>query len=568
GSPSICQVKCGDGVIMRSETCDDGNDVSGDGCSASCSFEEGYVCTNEPSTCQPLCGREKYSEEECSDEVNQTALLRGELVVPPVSSDRTVQILFRLNADRSLSYGSIRGTASGDALSIQSGDEGTNGPKLLDLSVTGGKTPELSSADRDLLRAGRLYVLLRSSAFPDGELRSQLQIPRPAPGTEPEPLVITSPLSSSQSSLPAEASAQVGLSSISSLSSFSSPSSSSSPFPFSICGNGIVETDEACDDGNRSMTDACLNDCRKASCGDGFLWDMEEECEPPNAMTDNQGMRSQPRLCGSLCLWAGKVVRSSSSSSRRGPQQITLPPIVREQSPISSAPSAKPTAVKASSSSVSGPASAPTQAATPSVVGRPSALSSTSPIPAAPSQVVSERSSSSSSPSFSSSSSPSSLPGQVATIPSLSIIQPQEDVQRVSPGPFLVSMISPSVLRLSFAHSLAGFAVTDREGYTVRDPNSIPVTAVTVLSDQKVELALARPINPPYVFTVLVQLKDTRGKIVSMSSRFEPSLLASILPHVLESNGVRHASELIPVLVLSIMAVGIVVVRRRNRLHS
>ena len=38
------------------------------------------------------------------------------------------------------------------------------------------------------------------------------------------------------------------------------------------CGNGVVDPGEICDDGNRSNADACLNNCRPARCGDGFLW--------------------------------------------------------------------------------------------------------------------------------------------------------------------------------------------------------------------------------------------------------------------------------------------------------
>ena len=36
---------CGDGVVDAQETCDDGNSVSGDGCSALCRAEAGYDCT-------------------------------------------------------------------------------------------------------------------------------------------------------------------------------------------------------------------------------------------------------------------------------------------------------------------------------------------------------------------------------------------------------------------------------------------------------------------------------------------------------------------------------------------
>lgn len=39
-----CHPKCGDGVRVPSEGCDDGNTKDGDGCSSSCIVETGYVC--------------------------------------------------------------------------------------------------------------------------------------------------------------------------------------------------------------------------------------------------------------------------------------------------------------------------------------------------------------------------------------------------------------------------------------------------------------------------------------------------------------------------------------------
>ena len=42
---------CGDGFIGYGEECDDGNTVSGDGCSATCIVEAGYVCIGQPSVC-------------------------------------------------------------------------------------------------------------------------------------------------------------------------------------------------------------------------------------------------------------------------------------------------------------------------------------------------------------------------------------------------------------------------------------------------------------------------------------------------------------------------------------
>ncbi|MEJ7733269.1 MAG: hypothetical protein WKG00_29255, partial [Polyangiaceae bacterium] len=45
---------CGDGIIGVGEACDDGDAVGGDGCSAICKVEPGFICTGAPSTCGPV----------------------------------------------------------------------------------------------------------------------------------------------------------------------------------------------------------------------------------------------------------------------------------------------------------------------------------------------------------------------------------------------------------------------------------------------------------------------------------------------------------------------------------
>ncbi|GAB4207485.1 MAG: hypothetical protein OHK0013_25150 [Sandaracinaceae bacterium] len=42
---------CGDGRVQGGEECDDGDATSGDGCSAGCVVEPGFVCSGEPSVC-------------------------------------------------------------------------------------------------------------------------------------------------------------------------------------------------------------------------------------------------------------------------------------------------------------------------------------------------------------------------------------------------------------------------------------------------------------------------------------------------------------------------------------
>ena len=55
----------------------------------------------------------------------------------------------------------------------------------------------------------------------------------------------------------------------------------------SVCGNGKVGPEEACDDGNTFDTDACVAGCVFARCGDGFVALGVEGCDDGNTVTDD-----------------------------------------------------------------------------------------------------------------------------------------------------------------------------------------------------------------------------------------------------------------------------------------
>jgi fibro-slime domain-containing protein len=98
-------IKCGDGLVAGAEQCDDGNAVAGDGCSALCQLEgksaaeaEGWACSTAkgagtctgPTTCKAtVCGNKvKEGTEQCDDGNTLTGdgcspLCRLEPVCPP-----------------------------------------------------------------------------------------------------------------------------------------------------------------------------------------------------------------------------------------------------------------------------------------------------------------------------------------------------------------------------------------------------------------------------------------------------------------------------------------------------
>ena len=75
----------------------------------------------------------------------------------------------------------------------------------------------------------------------------------------------------------------------------------------SLCGNGHLDGDEECDDGNEVAEDGCLPTCRLATCGDGVKRAFAEECD--------DGNRAEGDGCSSGCLLCASNPGSFSSPS-------------------------------------------------------------------------------------------------------------------------------------------------------------------------------------------------------------------------------------------------------------
>ncbi|MBU2213524.1 DUF4215 domain-containing protein [Patescibacteria group bacterium] len=80
-----------------------------------------------------------------------------------------------------------------------------------------------------------------------------------------------------------------------------------------VCGDGLIMGVEECDDGNQLNTDACLNTCNGAICGDGFVQENVEGCDDGNTF-DGDGCSSQCKielvecaLCSTVTCGGGKI---------------------------------------------------------------------------------------------------------------------------------------------------------------------------------------------------------------------------------------------------------------------
>jgi cysteine-rich repeat protein len=71
------------------------------------------------------------------------------------------------------------------------------------------------------------------------------------------------------------------------------------------CGDGVVQGKEQCDDGNTNDTDGCLTSCVRASCGDGFVQAGVEVCDDGNARNTDECVACRPARCGDGFVRAG-----------------------------------------------------------------------------------------------------------------------------------------------------------------------------------------------------------------------------------------------------------------------
>jgi fibro-slime domain-containing protein len=74
GGPCVTTMVCGDGARVAVEACDDGNTDDGDGCSSTCTLEPGYFCPTPGEPCEPLqdCGDGRLQPGEVCDDANRT----------------------------------------------------------------------------------------------------------------------------------------------------------------------------------------------------------------------------------------------------------------------------------------------------------------------------------------------------------------------------------------------------------------------------------------------------------------------------------------------------------------
>jgi len=270
GCSATCTLEfCGDGTVNGSEVCDDGNNVSGDGCSSDCMSDEtcgngvidsaiGELCDDGNNTsgdgCQanctlPSCGDGTVDTGEVCDDGNTTD---GDGCNSRCSSDESCG-------------NSVVDTEVGEQCDDGNATAGDGCSGTCQLELCGNGTVDASEVCDD-----------GNNISGDGCRGDCMSDESCGNGTVD--------LAAGEQCDDGNATAGDGCSDTCQL---------------ELCGNGVVDPGEVCDDGNTDSNDGCSSDCQvRDLCGDGIL-QADEECDDATANSD-----VTPDACRTNCMAA------------------------------------------------------------------------------------------------------------------------------------------------------------------------------------------------------------------------------------------------------------------------
>src|SRR6266849_1857649 len=260
---------CGNGVIEAGETCDDGNTLACDGCSPTCQIEG---CGNGVIECGEECddGASNGAPGDPCDATCHAVQAGNTVFIPAARHGYTGCMLeWALQTTPVAGFPAKSQTCiDGDPACDQDG--ATDGVCTFDVRAC------LNVTDVRLPHCGAHFV---------GDLNAR----RPSP---------TRPVDQTEAD---NATASVGRAS-------NRIALACAPNP-SVCGNGVLEVTEQCDDGNTVSCDGCSSTCKIERCGNRVV-DCHEQC-------DDGALNGQPGdPCSARCTEnppAGRIPGGSSA---------------------------------------------------------------------------------------------------------------------------------------------------------------------------------------------------------------------------------------------------------------
>ncbi|NTX07288.1 tandem-95 repeat protein [Myxococcus sp. CA040A] len=262
---------CGDGVIGGVEICDDGNQLSGDGCSSVCKVEPGYTCTGQPSVCDNNSA--PTVEDVHATTPEDTSV---NITIPAADPDGDALVF----SYTSPSNGTLTGTgatvtytpnanfAGEDTFQVTVSDGEKQATATVTVTVTPVNDAPVAASASVTVNYNTSTPITLAATDVDGDALTYTVTAPPAHGT----------LSGTGAQLlysPAvdfhgEDSFTFTASDGAQTSNTATVSITVRPPP--VCGDGNTDSGEVCDDGNRVAGDGCRADCQGVEvCGDGLV---------------------------------------------------------------------------------------------------------------------------------------------------------------------------------------------------------------------------------------------------------------------------------------------------------
>ncbi len=266
--PDACRANCvaahcGDGVVDTGEECDDGNTTAGDGCDASCAVEVPVLAAGDLVITEFLANPEAVSDSagEWVELYNASAIdldLKGAVLAgepgEAFTFDEHVVV-----------------PAGGYAVVGASSDVAANGGVAVDAVWQGFSLKNSSDSIAVVAPDGTLVDAV------DYDIGNGWPV-APGAATQLDTGVVDATANDAASAwCAATASWTPG-------GDAGSPGEPNPPCGEALCGNGVLEPGEQCDDGaanSDTAPDACRTNCVAAHCGDGVV-DSDEACDDGN----------------------------------------------------------------------------------------------------------------------------------------------------------------------------------------------------------------------------------------------------------------------------------------------
>ncbi|AGC43165.1 hypothetical protein MYSTI_01833 [Myxococcus stipitatus DSM 14675] len=261
---------CGDGKLGGVEVCDDGNQLSGDGCNSVCQVEPGYTCTGEPSVCDN--NRAPTVDPAQATTPEDTPVVISITAADPDGDTLTYSYTTPAHGTLSLAGASVTYTPNAnyhgaDSFQVTVSDGKKQATATVSVTVTPVNDAPVASSASVTVSFNTSTPITLVATDVDGDALTYTAT-APAHGT----------LSGTGAQLLYTPNVDFqGVDQFTFVANDGAADSNTATLTITVrgppvCGDGYLDSGEVCDDGNRAAGDGCRADCRGVEvCGDGLV---------------------------------------------------------------------------------------------------------------------------------------------------------------------------------------------------------------------------------------------------------------------------------------------------------